>query len=299
MELIDFSDCERNDYRAYGGASGNKINIIYRGQGWMLKFPPKQGPVADLSYINSCLTEYIACHVFDSMGIDAQDTLLGTYTDSNGVTRNVVACRDFAVNGRRLLEFAYLKNTCLDSDLDGYNTDLASILRAIDEQRLIMPDRLRTFFWRQFIADALLANFDRHNGNWGILVNENIRHADVAPVYDCGSCLFPQLDDRGMERVLSNPNEVKDRVRLFPKSTIMIDRARINYYEYITSLENIDCDAALAFLYNRIDMDRIERVLDETPGLTELQHDFYLTIIRERKKGIIDAAMDAMTRRRD
>ena len=297
MELIDFSECERNEFRAYGGASGNKINIIYEGHGYMLKFPPKPGPISDLSYVNSCTTEYIACHVFQSMGIAAQETLLGTFKDSHGNVRNVVACKDFAEGNKTLVEFAHLKNTCLDSDLDGYNTDLASIMRAIDEQRLIIPDRLRTFFWNQFIGDALLANFDRHNGNWGILVNERIRHADLAPVYDCGSCLFPQLDDKGMERVLGKPTEIDDRVHMFPKSTLMINRARINYFEFITSLEDIDCDAAVARLYNHIDLDRIEGILDETPGLTPLQHRFYMTIIKARKEGILDVAFERMEHR--
>lgn len=298
MELIDFSECERNEFRAYGGASGNKINIIYEGHGYMLKFPPKPGPISDLSYVNSCTTEYIACHVFQSMGIAAQETLLGTFKDSHGNVRNVVACKDFAEGNKTLVEFAHLKNTCLDSDLDGYNTDLGSILKAIDEQRLIMPDRLRTFFWRQFIGDALLANFDRHNGNWGILVNERIKHADLAPVYDCGSCLFPQLDDKGMDRALSKPYEIEDRVKLFPKSTLMIDHARINYYDFITAADNIDCNAALAFLYKRIDLDAIEGILDDTPDLSPLQHRFYMTIIRARKEGIIDKAMDKIERRK-
>lgn len=297
MDLIDFSDCERNEYRAYGGASGNKINIIYEGHGYMLKFPPKQSKNSELNYVNSCLTEYIACHVFQSMGISAQETLLGTFTDAHGNTRNVVACKDFAEGNKTLVEFAHLKNTCLDSDLDGYSTELKSIMRAIDEQRIILPDRLRTFFWNQFIGDALLANFDRHNGNWGVLVNERIKHADLAPVYDCGSCLFPQLDEKGMERVLSKPMEIEDRVRLFPKSTIMIDRARISYYEYITSLENAECDAAVAHLYRYIDMDRIEGILDDTPGITPLQHKFYLTMIKARKEGIIDKAFDTMCHR--
>ena len=148
MDLIDFSDCERNDYRAYGGANGNKISIFYEGHGYMLKFPPKPGKIADLSYVNSHITEYLACHVFQSMGMDAQETLLGTYTDQSGNTSNVVACRDFAADiGKTLIEFAHLKNTCLDDDLNGYNTDLNSIMNAIDEQRLIVPDRLRSFFW--------------------------------------------------------------------------------------------------------------------------------------------------------
>ena len=44
-------------------------------------------------------------------------------------------------------------------------------------------------------------------------------------------------------------------------------------------------------------MDRIEGVLDATPGITPLQHRFYLTIIGERKKGIIDRAVDALERK--
>ena len=84
---------------------------------------------------------------------------------------------------------------------------------------------------------------------------------------------------------------------MFPKSTLMINRARINYFEFITSLEDIDCDAAVARLYNHIDLDRIEGILDETPGLTPLQHRFYMTIIRARKEGILDVAFKRMEHR--
>ncbi len=260
----------------------------------MLKFPPKLGKNVELSYVNTCVTKYIACHVFQFMETSAQDTLLGTYTDAHGNIRNVVACGDFVEDYKTLVEFAHLKNICLDSDPEGCNTKLSSILKAIDEQRVILPDRLRTFFWRQFIGDALLANFDRHNGNWGILVNERIRHADLAPVYDCGSCPFLQLNDKGMQRVLEKEREVEDLVKLFPKFMLMINRVRISYYDFITSTENAECDAALAGLYRHIDLDRVEGILDETPGLTPLQHRLYMTMIKARKEGILDRAFEKM-----
>lgn len=38
--MIDFTQCEVNKFRAYGGANGNKINIRYQEEGYMLKFPP-------------------------------------------------------------------------------------------------------------------------------------------------------------------------------------------------------------------------------------------------------------------
>lgn len=37
MEKIDFTSCEVNRFKAYGGANGNKIHIRYQGKGYMLK----------------------------------------------------------------------------------------------------------------------------------------------------------------------------------------------------------------------------------------------------------------------
>ena len=199
-----------------------------------------------------------------------------------------------ALGGKQLIEFAKLKNTCIDSELNGYGTELSTILDAIEEQTLLPPKVLREFFWDQFIADAFLGNFDRHNGNWGVLVDENLGTAELAPVYDCGSCLFPQVTEDRMEKVLNRPYEIDDRVRLFPKSTLMINRARINYYEYITSIDNADCDAALAYMSSRINMEKIGRIIAETPGLSEVQRQFYYTMIYARKTGIIDKAMDLL-----
>ena len=47
-----------------------------------------------------------------------------------------------------------------------------------------------------FIVDALIGNWDRHNGNWGFLYNTVTDEIALAPGYDCGSCLFPQADEK-------------------------------------------------------------------------------------------------------
>ena len=76
----------------------------------MLKFPPVPGRNKAMSDTNSCISEYLACHIYELLGI-----------------------------------------------------------------------------------------FDRHNGNWGILVDEEHQTAEIAPVYDCGSCLYPQLAVQDMQ----------------------------------------------------------------------------------------------------
>lgn len=49
---------------------------------------------------------------------------------------------------------------------------------------------LKEHFWNMFIIDSLIGNYDRHNENWGILVNDEKQEMKVSPIYDCGSYLF-------------------------------------------------------------------------------------------------------------
>ncbi len=62
---------------------------------------------------------------------------------------------------------------------------------AMDEQQAIDSDALKRRFWDMFIVDALIGNWDRHNGNWGFLYNSRTDEMTLAPVFDCGSSLFP------------------------------------------------------------------------------------------------------------
>jgi hypothetical protein len=290
--MIDFTGCPVNKFKGYGGANGNKINIEYNGVSYMLKFPPVPSKNKAMSYTNSCISEYLACHIFESLGFTVQETLLGTYTDKRGKEKIVVACRDFTAGGKRLMEFAHLKNTCVDSEQSGYGTELSSILKAIEEQSLVEPQKLKDFFWDMFVADAFLGNFDRHNGNWGVLIDEQNKCADIAPIYDCGSCLYPQMDEIGMQKVLGDEKEIHQRVYLFPTSAILEQGKKIPYFDYISSLKNEDCNQALQRIADRIDMDRLYALVEEAPFITELQKDFYRIMLSERKAKILDYSME-------
>mgnify|MGYP000438226227 CR=1 FL=1 len=65
--MIDFTNCPVNRFRAYGGANGNKINISYEGSSYMLKFPPRPSRNKEMSYTNGCISEYVACHIFEML----------------------------------------------------------------------------------------------------------------------------------------------------------------------------------------------------------------------------------------
>ena len=286
MEL-DFTNAQINKFRMYGGNNGNKISILFQGENYMLKFPPKPTKNPEMSYTNGCISEYVACHIFESLGMETQKTLLGRYGD-----KIVVACKDFTSDGVVLRDFASLKNTIVESSRNGYGTDLSEVLDSIKEQQIMSPEKLESFFWDMFIGDSLLGNFDRHNGNWGFLINEREGQITLAPIYDCGSCLYPQLDERKMEYVLSNPKEIDERIYVFPNSALKENDRKINYFQFLLETESTECLRALKRIGSRINLDSIDRIIDDTPYISGLHRDFLKTMIRQRKEKIIDRTME-------
>lgn len=59
----------------------------------------------------------------------------------------------------------------IDSERNGYGTELSDILSTFEEQNVIDKVSLSNRFWDMFIVDAFIGNWDRHNGNWGFLYN--------------------------------------------------------------------------------------------------------------------------------
>lgn len=269
------------------GSNGNKRAIqLEDGQIYMLKFPPISKNNEKISYSNSCISEYISCQIIKSMGIEVQDTILGKAM-VEGKEKIVVACKDFTQNGEKLYEFAMIKNGCIGSSNNGYGTELKTVLSAIEEQNIYNSEELKRYFWDLFIIDSLLGNFDRHNGNWGFLIKEETQEIKLAPIYDCGSCLYPQLDDETIRTYLQEEIELDARVYVFPNSSLKENGQKINYYKYISSLRNQDCNQALERIYKKINLNEINQIIDETPYISETRKEFYKIMIQKRYENII------------
>ncbi|WP_330667004.1 HipA domain-containing protein [Marvinbryantia formatexigens] len=280
----------------YAGANGSKICVIYENAPYMLKFPPLAKQNKEMSYSNSCFSEYLGCQIYESIGIPVQKTLLGTYT-VKGQQKIVVACSDFTEPGIVLQDFASLKNQMIDSERNGYGTELSDILLTFEEQTAIDSSALAARFWDMFIVDAFIGNWDRHNGNWGFLYDTRTDDMTLAPVFDCGSCLYPQADETIMQTVLEQPDELHFRIYEIPTSAIMLNGKKIKYYDFISSLQNEDCNRALQRIVPRIDMEHIQQIVEGTPFLSTLQRRFYLTMLTERKRLILDFSLSALVKR--
>lgn len=291
-ERIDFTDCKIILGQAYNGANGKKIAIEYNGGQYMLKFPPSgENKPTELSYTNSCISEHLGSSIFNLLGVVAQDTMLGTY-DVGGKTKIVCACRDFTADGKRLLDFCSIKNTILESESNGQGTELTDILDTIEKQIYVPPDELLKHFWNMFVIDALIGNFDRHNSNWGFLVDSGTNEVSVAPIFDCGSSLLPQADEKVMQEVLSNSDALAARVYQFPTSAIKLNGAKINYYDFLTTTSNRDCRAAIARIVPRMDMEQINAIVYDAPYLSELQKEFYTRYLTARYEDILQPAYE-------
>lgn len=279
LVVYDFSEFEES-FRLYEGSNGKKIGIIDdEDNRYLLKINNNN---------NDIFSEYISCHIFNMLDVNAQKTYLGTY---NGL--NSVACKDFCYPNLSLYNFISLKNSCINSSGQGSDTRLSTVLSCIDMQNKIDANILMNHFWKVFVVDAFIGNFDRHNGNWGILGNEAKKCFEIAPIYDCGSSLLPNASDEQIKMLLNNESEMQNRIFVFPNSALKDnDEKKINYFKFLTSTDNYECNLAITEIVPNIKMDEINSLIEKTPLISNLQKDFYQKYLSQRKTLILDRALE-------
>lgn len=155
-----------------------------------------------------------------------------------------------------------------------------------DNVKLTDTPQTINLFWDMFIIDALIANFDRHGSNWGFIKKDN--QYRLSPVFDNGSSLFPQLNtDEKIKAVLEDQEEIDMRIYKFPTSQVKYKGKKSSYYEIISSLDFEECNHALVRIVERIDLDKINQLIDSTENISETRKEFYKTILKQRYEKIL------------
>lgn len=294
--LIDFTDCP-NGYRDYGGSDG-KRSVEYKDKKYMLKLPEFCKKTNDLqtSHVNNVLSEYLGSHIIASLGLPTHNTILGLY---NG--EPAVACEDFTGEGYKLQEFSWMMRSMYDKDEIGRIPTYNQLYDVISNHPMLQPIKEEALkrYWDTFIADALIGNFDRHKGNWGYLVNETTKDIKLAPIYDCGSCLYPGLSEEKMNDVLQDQKLIEQRMYDFPKAALNLyqnkkKEIKAAYYDFISSGQDQNCTMAFARIYPRIDLTKINHIVENTPFLSDQRIQFYTEMIRYRKELILDKAFEKL-----
>ena len=95
-----------------------------------------------------------------------------------------------------------------------------------------------------------------------------------------------------MEQALVNEDVMNARIYQFPTSAIKLDGRKINYYDFLMSAEEPECNAAIQRMVPKINLEQIKGFIEEVPFITELQKTFYKRYITARFEQILKPAYD-------
>ena len=261
----------------FSGAE-KKFEIIIDGHRYIVKFQKNSEVGLTYNYVS----EYLGSHIFQSIGIPVQETFLGTYDG-----KNVVVMKNFLEPEDALVAFNGVGESSLERDKELYQYTYEDITAMLTENmKSTNVSETIERFWDMFIVDALIGNFDRHGGNWGFIKRDNKYR--IAPVYDNGSSLYPKLNtDEKIAEVLASQEEIDKRIYQFPTSHIKVKNRKSSYFEVVSSLQFEACNEALKRIVPRIDLERINKIIDEIEEISELRKQFYKTMLQQRYEKIL------------
>lgn len=274
--MVNFTEAveELNSYKG----SEKKKTLIYDNKKYLVKFPdPVREKNKNISYINNAFSEYVGSNIFKLSGFETQNVVLGKYI-YNGKDKIVCACEDFTNENNILYEFA---NLALSTNPDKkIETEISDIIEVIEQSgNIINFEETIEKFWDMFVIDSIIGNTDRHNGNWGFLLNKETKKIKFAPIYDCGSCLNPMLEDVELEKI--NDVELKN-LAINCYSCLKENGKKINYITFIKDMESIYCNKAIKRVFNNIDIDIIFKFVDNIENISNVRKEFYKRIIEIR-----------------
>lgn len=286
--MIDYSKYPDGG-RFYSGAERKK-SIIINGNPYLVKFQKNSREGLRFNHIS----EFLGSHIFSLLGLEAQETQLGLY---NG--ENVVVIKDFLDEDEVFVPFNGVGDSSLEKDKEKYQYSYEDIIKMLKEN-VKLTDVVQTMnqFWNMFVVDALIANFDRHGSNWGFIKKNN--QYRLSPVFDNGSGLFPQLNtDEKISAVLNDQTEIEQRIYKFPTSQIKYQGKKSSYYEIISSLAYEECNEALIRVTEKVDLKKMNKLIDATEGISDIRREFYKTILKKRFEKILLESYNKLQRSRE
>lgn len=284
--LIKVTDTMLNK-KSYDGNT-LKFGVTINGKDYIVKLAKQGQNVAKSRFDTSVYSEHIASTFIRKLGIACQTTYLGEYKG-----QPCVLMQDFTQqrDGMVLHTYKSIRQTSLDTDFSSKEytyTDVIAVIK--NDNKLSQEQKSKAIkqFWVMFVCDAILGNRDRHQGNWGFVVYKNQHY--VAPIFDNGASLFPQVS-QNLDKMVENPKLFfKDRVYKYPASVFKIRRNgsrgediyKTNYYEMLSDLRVNKTLAEVVKQFRNIGVEKIDiiikDILQDMP-ITPLLKQFYRGII--------------------
>ena len=281
--MIDITNYKQ-EINNYGG-SELKATYIINGEKYMVKMPdPIRKKTLDLGYMNNQYSEYIGCHIFESVGIPVQKTML-VKLNKDGKEKIAVACKDFLNSGEELIEISNVSlSLSAERKYDASIEDVYEMINILSKNYKLTKNDTISRFWDMFVVDTLIGNTDRHLGNWGFIKKDDI--ISFAPVYDCGSSLHPLLSENEQIKLMSDSIAFKNSSYNIA-SVYTMNNKKIFYHEIFKN-PPVDLKEAIKRIVPKIDMEKIKEIIGSTEGLSKTQKEYYFKDILLRKEEILD-----------
>ena len=230
--MIIITDDMRNNLE-YDGKT-RKFGVTIDNKNYLIKFAKNN------TY--SVYSEYVASNFMNNIGVSAHNVSIGIYNNT-GEFINII--EDLSNEVWKLKQFKDLNESSVDTSRGIIEYTYKDVLNILDSINTISDSEKKLLirrFWQMFICDAILANRDRHHGNWGFLRNTKTKEIIAAPLFDNGACLFPDVYKLINDFTLNEKEFIRSRTDRFPASLLMrynkkLGReARTNYKEILSDV---------------------------------------------------------------
>lgn len=229
----------------------DKFGITMNNIDYIVKYPKEKGDT-------SIFSEYVASNFIRGLGYNGHETFLAK--DEGNI---VVLLKDFTNLGEYLRSYKDTNQSSEDTLITNKYYTYDDVLYMIKKHTKLSDEQKKNCliqFWQMYMCDAILANRDRHHGNWGYIRGKSGYR--IAPIYDNGSSLYPDVSKK-LDLYKSNRKKfLEERSEKFPASLLCIyddnlkRNRRTNYYEMVGILDNIEKN----LVYNHIKSIGIENI---------------------------------------
>ena len=137
-----------------------------------------------------------------------------------------------------------------------------------------------------FVVDTLIGNTDRHYDNWGVLTKPD-GSVSFSPIYDCGSSLGCLLSDDFMEK---NINSLEFKNLEFNVCSVYSYKGKRVFYHNIYKDMPKGLANALLRIYPKIKIDNINKIIEDTEGLSNIRKEYIKKSIACRYNEILRSA---------
>ena len=241
----------------------SKVWIKLDGKRFLLKTNP-----------NVAITEHVGSRFFNELGVSAQHTELVIF-------RGELACLiSDIIEDKVFRTFKCVFDSSIKSGSDERSytiDDIEYILDRYCNADWIFVQNLEYWFFKVLVVDALIANGDRHSGNWGYLCKSDQRYQ--CDVFDNGASLFPEMID------FRNISEKQWHTLVvdLPKSQVRaIPDRKCTFYQLFR-----ECRDKIGTSWISIDA-VIQAIEKATQGLDKDRAEFYKKLVWLRYKCIIE-----------